>query len=184
MKLTLILILFLLTGCLTVNQSQGNINSNSGLIDSSNPLENTGNIKKYKSQDVGVCKILHFRCLIGEGYFFDETGCGCINNDLIHSYEDCVSAGYAILKSNPPQCVTSRDERYVQGKGGADEPVPIREDESICIQLYDPYCGQIDVQCIKAPCPSIWQTFTNDCYATIANAKNLKKGTCEELNLN
>lgn len=54
-------------------------------------------------------------------------------------------------------------------------------DDIACIQLYDPVCGQVDVQCIKAPCPPIWQTFSNNCFAAVARAKNIQKGTCEDL---
>jgi hypothetical protein len=35
----------------------------------------------------------------------------------------------------------------------------------VCNQIYDPVCASINVQCLKAPCPTIKQTFGNACEA-------------------
>ena len=99
--------------------------------------------KRYVSKDIEQCQVIRYRCEIGEEYFSDEMGCGCVTT---------VEAGGV---------------------------PPIKEDESICTQQYDPVCGEVEVQCIKAPCPPIKQTFSNDCFATIAGAKNIVPGECE-----
>lgn len=35
----------------------------------------------------------------------------------------------------------------------------------ICIEIYQPVCATINIQCIKAPCNPIKQTFENSCKA-------------------
>lgn len=34
-----------------------------------------------------------------------------------------------------------------------------------CITLYKPVCGNVNVQCIKEPCPPLKQTYGNSCEA-------------------
>lgn len=40
-----------------------------------------------------------------------------------------------------------------------------KEEEMACIALYKPVCATVDVQCFRAPCPPIQQTFGNSCEA-------------------
>lgn len=47
-------------------------------------------------------------------------------------------------------------------------------------QPYNPVCGEIEVQCIQAPCDPIQQTFPNECAAKEQGATILKEETCEE----
>lgn len=35
----------------------------------------------------------------------------------------------------------------------------------MCTMEYAPVCGEIQVQCVKAPCPPIKETFANTCIA-------------------
>jgi len=35
----------------------------------------------------------------------------------------------------------------------------------VCYQIYDPVCAKVNIQCIKAPCDPIYQTFSNACEA-------------------
>ncbi len=54
------------------------------------------------------------------------------------------------------------------------EPAPIA-----CTREYMPVCGSVDVQCIKAPCPAVQQTYGNMCMLKAAgNAKVLYAGEC------
>lgn len=34
-----------------------------------------------------------------------------------------------------------------------------------CAAIYDPVCAKVNIQCIKAPCDPINQTFSNSCTA-------------------
>ena len=48
-----------------------------------------------------------------------------------------------------------------------------------CTREYMPVCGQVQVQCIRAPCPPIMQTFSNKCEAC-ANSLTISytEGAC------
>jgi len=49
----------------------------------------------------------------------------------------------------------------------------------ICPQVYAPVCAKILVECIKAPCPKIQQTFSNSCFLKKnPRAKFLHNGEC------
>lgn len=53
--------------------------------------------------------------------------------------------------------------------------------EIVCTADYAPVCGLVQVQCIKAPCPPIYQTFTNKCELSKNKlAKFAYEGECKE----
>lgn len=55
-------------------------------------------------------------------------------------------------------------------------------DEIYCPAVYDPVCAEINVQCVKAPCPPIRKTFSNSCEAGKNKlTKVLYKGECEKI---
>lgn len=98
------------------------------------------------------------------------------------------------ISSDPDQCkamffVCEEDEQPFFNEKGCGcqkklDPVPPADDDTVCTQIYDPVCGLVDVQCIKAPCPPLWQTFPNECFAELSAARDIRKGTCEDLGLN
>ena len=51
-----------------------------------------------------------------------------------------------------------------------------------CTKEFKPVCGEIEVQCIKAPCPPIKTTFENRCLAENEGAKNIIEGACTDEN--
>lgn len=42
---------------------------------------------------------------------------------------------------------------------------PEQRNVDACIQIYEPVCAEVNVQCIKAPCPPTKETFSNACLA-------------------
>lgn len=52
--------------------------------------------------------------------------------------------------------------------------------EVVCTMEYNPVCGEKQVQCIKAPCDPIKQTYSNKCELNKDKAKYLYSGTCEQ----
>jgi putative hemolysin len=50
-----------------------------------------------------------------------------------------------------------------------------------CTREYMPVCGQVQVQCIRAPCPPVKETFSNKCVAC-ANSLTISytEGACED----
>lgn len=56
-------------------------------------------------------------------------------------------------------------------------------ERTMCTMEFAPVCGEVAVQCIKAPCPPIQQTFSNKCQLGQNKlAKFLHEGECEENN--
>ncbi len=49
---------------------------------------------------------------------------------------------------------------------------------SACTMQYAPVCGSVEVQCVRAPCYPVRQTFGNQCMANMANATNITIGEC------
>lgn len=117
--------------------------------------------------------------------FFIVLLSGCLvnnistpNSEKVSSFEECVKEGNAVMESYPRQCRSRAGDLFVEE---VEVPDNNMNDDVVCIEIYDPVCGQIEVQCITAPCDPVWQTFSNDCFASAAKAKNIKKGTCEDL---
>ncbi|KKQ55042.1 MAG: hypothetical protein US74_C0044G0015 [Parcubacteria group bacterium GW2011_GWA2_38_13] len=42
---------------------------------------------------------------------------------------------------------------------------PDQREADVCIQIYEPVCAKVNIQCIKAPCYPILETFSNSCEA-------------------
>jgi len=65
------------------------------------------------------------------------------------------------------------------------ETVPVdigsgEENPTACTMQYEPVCASVAVQCIKAPCPPIEQTFGNACMMNANSlASFLHDGECE-----
>lgn len=51
---------------------------------------------------------------------------------------------------------------------------------TMCTMQYDPVCGAKQVQCIKAPCHPVYQTYGNQCMLGAEDATFLHKGECTE----
>lgn len=50
-----------------------------------------------------------------------------------------------------------------------------------CIEIYDPVCAKVNIQCITAPCDPIYQTFPNSCFACMNSlTESYVKGGCTE----
>ncbi|MFQ5661695.1 MAG: hypothetical protein ACE5F2_00375 [Candidatus Paceibacteria bacterium] len=42
---------------------------------------------------------------------------------------------------------------------------PEQRDADFCIQVFDPVCAEVNVQCVTSPCPPVKETFSNSCEA-------------------
>ncbi len=81
---------------------------------------------------------------------------------IINSFDRCVEAGNSVMESYPRQCVS----------GGVtfteDSSIKCTKEQrsvNICTQVYQPVCGEVNVQCVTEPCESVKQTFSNLCVA-------------------
>ena len=88
----------------------------------------------------------------------------------ITNFEECIVAGNPAVESYPRQCRTADGQHFVEDISVDDSNVN-KGDQVFCITQYDPVCGEIDVQCIKAPCPPVQQTYSNFCFAGLAGAR-------------
>jgi heat shock protein HslJ len=50
-----------------------------------------------------------------------------------------------------------------------------------CTMEYAPVCGKVQVQCIKAPCDPVPETFANRCMAVAGHATDIREGACESV---
>jgi putative hemolysin len=155
--------------------------------------------KTYVSNDTEQCKVIKFMCVQGTQPFNDEKGCGCepitgIANPAskfctdnggtleIKTAADGSQSGFCTLKDG-----TVCDEwAYFRGEcpatGGKLQAIDCpTERTQACTREYMPVCGQVQVQCIRAPCPPIKQTFSNKCEAC-ANSLTISytEGACPD----
>jgi hypothetical protein len=123
----------------------------------------------------------------------------------IDSFQECIDAGYPAMESYPRQCSNGENtwveeiKNYISkdvsfcmaAKFGCEEGERPFSDETgcgceprkPCTREYMPVCGEVEVQCITAPCDPVKTTFSNKCEAENAGAKSIVEGACvEEVN--
>ena len=49
---------------------------------------------------------------------------------LIHDFDDCVAAGFSIMKSNPPQCATPDGRTFTEEFPDIEEEIPDTEEDA------------------------------------------------------
>ncbi len=115
----------------------------------------------------------------------------CSANDTgVMSFEECIKAGNPVMESYPKQCI-HEGQKFTEGQILPEEiekeapPPPIglpgeTGTQKPCTREYKPVCGEVQVQCVKAPCPPLRTTFENRCLAENAGAKNIADGACVE----
>jgi len=82
----------------------------------------------------------------------------------------------------------SIDKELVNNKPTADGKLkaidcqPEQRNVDACIEIYQPVCGQMQVECITAPCDPIKETFENSCKAcTNERVISYTEGECETM---
>lgn len=96
----------------------------------------------------------------------------------VTGFEECVAMGNPVMESYPRQC-SHNGQVFIEEIEEVDSPVS-QDDRKPCTREYMPVCGEVQVQCIKAPCPPIKTTFSNRCEAENADATNIADGVCED----
>ena len=85
----------------------------------------------------------------------------------VFDFDSCVKAGNPILKSNPPQC-RHDGITYIEKTTTTSKEIkcqPSQRDAEVCAEIYQPVCAKVNIQCVKAPCPPINETFSSACHA-------------------
>lgn len=67
----------------------------------------------------------------------------------------------------PDETVTnSNNNNQIEDKDTSTKKcLPEQRNVDACIEIYQPVCGVVNVQCIKAPCDPAKETFSNSCKA-------------------
>ena len=130
--------------------------------------------KNYISNDLELCPLIQFLCIEGKERFDDSIGCGC--QDVI--LKACTSDA----KICPDGSVVSRDgNNNCEFFPCSDEIKCDAESRNAeaCIEIYQPVCAKVRVDCITTPCDPIKQEFSNSCFACI-NSRTLSytEGEC------
>lgn len=103
---------------------------------------------------------------------------------VITNFEECAAAGNPIMESYPRQCRANGQTFVEQIKN---EPTPDREtlcdpsqrNAEVCAEIYAPVCATVEIQCVRAPCNPIKETFGNSCEACSNSlVKSYTQGEC------
>ena len=128
---------------------------------------------KLKSQDFNDVE-----ALLGE-YSFVDGGLEFefVKNQPIHSAAEAITQEgmerlLSNIQKNHDRTVVTTDDvdtliSYLRGP--AEEAVfkcnPVERQAEACIEIFQPVCGKINVQCITTPCNPVHETFPNSCFA-------------------
>ncbi len=93
----------------------------------------------------------------------------------VTNFEECAQAGNPVMESYPRQC---RHDGKLFVETITTQVPPLNDTQTktktctaesrqgdVCAQVYAPVCARVNIQCIKAPCNPIEQTFSNNCEA-------------------
>lgn len=89
----------------------------------------------------------------------------------VNNFDECIAAGNPAMESYPRQC-RHGDRIFTE------VITTMPSDEKPCTREYRPVCGEVEVQCIEAPCPPIKTSYPNRCMAENDGAKNIEEGFC------
>ncbi len=124
--------------------------------------------------------------------------CGSDPHTLFEKH--CEGNKYKVKKHNCPHgckkgaCIHAEDQNQTvevskedlpplppKGKLKATDCQPEQRNVGACIEIYQPVCGQVQVQCFAAPCDPIKETYANSCKAcNNPNVISYTDGACFE----
>ncbi|MEK6873235.1 MAG: hypothetical protein AABW91_00135 [Nanoarchaeota archaeon] len=111
--------------------------NSSHILDKIQPSNNITNLKlkNYISYSAVECSKTQIDCALGYEKFSDKTGCGC------------EAVNERIIGNNVTLCTANQKK------------------VTACTTLYKPVCAFKQVECIKAPCYPVPETYSNICSA-------------------
>lgn len=96
--------------------------------------------------------------------------------------------GMRYVIKDPEMCTRARyscmpgEEAFSDAVGCGCRPQPVDGETPPvvgCTKEYKPVCGEEVVNCVRAPCPPLRQTFSNRCEAEKYHAENVTEGVCK-----
>jgi len=82
----------------------------------------------------------------------------------VTDFESCAAAGNPVMESYPRQC-RANGITYTEIISDVIECLPEQRNAEVCTADYTPVCAKVNIQCIRAPCNPIDETFSNSCVA-------------------
>ena len=137
----------------------------------------------------------HPACVVSEDTKAAEVNWRCMGlkdpheGDIlprITNFKECAAVGNQITQSSPRQCqaggLTFIEEAASAPHEANRKPcLPDQRRAEVCAEVYDPVCALVQVQCIRAPCPPVPQTFSNSCEACRNSlVESYASGACAE----
>jgi len=83
----------------------------------------------------------------------------------VNSFDECVAVGNPIMESYPRRCRHGEVTFVEDISNRVFECDQDQRDAEFCIEIYEPVCAEVNVQCITTPCPPVLETFSNSCKA-------------------
>lgn len=104
-------------------------------------------------------------------------------DDIVFCTQDakqCEDGSY--VGRTGPNCEFAKCPPFFQEEPIGKSPIICSEASKIvdaCIEIYQPVCGLVEVQCITTPCNPVPQTFSNSCHACAqGNVVSYGMGEC------
>lgn len=98
----------------------------------------------------------------------------------VANFDECAAAGNPVMESYPRQC-RANGKNFVEQINKAVACTPDQRNAQVCAQIYSPVCAKVNIQCIKAPCNPIFETFSNACEACKNSlVENYTLGACQQ----
>lgn len=96
-----------------------------------------------------------------------------------------VIIGFFFLNSQDDTVAIDKDSvnnlPTTNGKLKAIDCMPDQRNVDACIEIYQPVCGQMQVECITMPCEPVKQTFENSCKACMNDrVLSYTEGECQD----
>src|SRR3989344_420747 len=83
---------------------------------------------------------------------------------IINNFNDCARAVNPVMESYPRQC-RANGQTFVEEINNETLCRPEQRNAEVWTQEYAPVCAKVNIQCIKAPCNPILETYSNACSA-------------------
>lgn len=79
-------------------------------------------------------------------------------------FESCAAAGYPVTGTYPRRCAAG-GTAYIEKISEFTECMQEQRNADVCTAIYASVCAKVNVQCIRAPCNPVNETFPNSCEA-------------------
>lgn len=97
----------------------------------------------------------------------------------ITNFKECVAAGNPVMETYPRQC-NADGRNFVEQIAKIMTCSKDSRNVEVCAQVFDPVCATVDIQCVKAPCDPVRQTFSSACEACMnPETETYTEGECE-----